>query len=189
MHWAVKAALLFVAGTILGLIATVATVWRGMPSGVANGPWTTSLAIGSPQSDPYTRAAVALHGLLALKRDETIYFTATSDAAGNSLDGRCVYQITGSDPDTRWWSITAYGADDYLIANPAHRYSVAKTSVARNPNGSFDIQVGGNANAANWIPTGSGPFSLTLRLYNPGPTATLDPQDMALPQLKKVACP
>ncbi len=189
MHWALKAALLFVAGTILGLIATVVTVSHGLPGGITNGPWTTSLAIGSPQSDPYTRAAVALHGLFALKRDETIYFTATTDAAGNTLDGRCVYQIKGSDPDTRWWSITAYGADDYLIANPAHRYSVAKTSVTRNPNGSFEVQVGGSGSGANWIPTGPGRFSLTLRLYNPGPTATLTPQDMALPQLTKLACP
>ena len=27
--------------------------------------------------------------------------------------------------------ITAYGADDYLIPNPAHRYSVSETDIAR----------------------------------------------------------
>jgi|SRR3974390_458397 len=189
MHWAVKTLLIVVAGAILGVLVTAAAV-RQLPASITNGPWTTSVAIGSPQSDPYTRAAEALHGLFALKRDETIYFTATTDDAGNNLDGRCSYEIRGEDPDARWWSITVYGTDDFLIPNPEHRYSVAKTTVARNANGSFDIRIGGSDRSPNWIPAGSGRFSLTLRLYNPGAVmTTLDPQVVALPTLKRVSCP
>lgn len=193
MHVAVKIAGALVVGTALGLAATWFVTGRGgMGDNVANGPWKTSLVVGSPQSDPYTRARVALHGLLALNRKETIYFTAETDSDGAALNGKCRYEIDGRDPNTRWWSITAYGSDDYLIPNPQNLYSVSQTSVLRQKDGSFRIAVGGaHAPSADmsWIPAGSGPFSLTLRLYNPGPDVALDPEHVVLPALKKVSCP
>ena len=142
---------------------------------MADGPWKTSLVTGSPQSDPYTRARVALHGLLALNRQETIYYTATTDSEGHALDGDCRYEIRGRDPNTRWWSITAYGADDFLIPNAANLYSVSATSIGGAKDGTFrdpGRRLNGHQNKAdaNWIPTGTESFSLTLRLYNPGPT-------------------
>jgi hypothetical protein len=190
MHTGLKIAAVLVAGTLVGPFATWLIVFRGdMPGGMSNGPWHTSLAIGNEQSDPYTRASVALHGLFALSRDETIYFTATRDADGNRLDGACRYEIAGHDPSARWWSITAYGSDDFLIANVENRYSVSQSSVSREPNGVFRVTVGGPDAGANWIPVGDGPFSLTLRLYNPGPDTLLDPAHAALPALRKISCP
>lgn len=178
-----------IAGTLLGLLATWITVFRGsLLDRMADGPWQTNLAAGNPQSDPYTRAATALHGLFALNRNETIYYNAMRDSDGNRLDGACVYRIAGRDPDARWWSITAYGADDFLIPNLANRYSVSKTTVVRDANGGFIINVGGSSGGQNRIPSGSGRFSLTLRLYKPGPDIALDPAHAALPTLKKVSC-
>jgi hypothetical protein len=193
MHVAVKILGVVVVGVPLGLAATWFVTSRGgMGDSVADGPWKTSLVVGSPQSDPYTRARVALHGLLALSRNETLYYTAPEDGDGQTLDGKCRYEIEGRDPNTRWWSITAYGADDYLIPNSQNLYSVSQTSAVRRKDGSFLIAVGGtNAPSANasWIPAGTGPFSLTLRLYNPGPEIVLDPEHATLPALKKVSCP
>jgi hypothetical protein len=177
-------------GTALGVFATWLTVVRvAMPGGVENGPWRTDVAAGSPHSNPYTRARVALHGLLALNARETVYYTATHDSEGHRLEGRCVYEISGHDPDARWWSITAYGPDEFLIPNPANRYSVSKTTVAREPDGAFLVQVGGANDGANWIPLGPGRFSLSLRLYNPGSGVVFDPGQVVLPTLKKVRCP
>lgn len=190
MRIALKILAVLVVGAALGLFVTWATVVRGsMPGGVFDGPWKTNLAVGSEQSDPYTRAAVALHGLFALNRRETIYYTATADSDGRRLDGGCRYAVEGGDPQARWWSITAYGADDFLIPNPAARYSVAKTTVARRADGSFAVTVGGSAGGSNWIPVRAGSFSLTLRLYNPSPAVALDPEHAALPALKRVSCP
>jgi hypothetical protein len=163
-------------------------VFHGPSSGVTNGPWKTNLTSGSAQNDPYQRAAVAVHGLFALNRSEAIYYTASTDNDGHALDSGCRYEITGRDPDARWWSITAYGVDDYLIPNPAHRYSVSKTAIARDAGGDFVAQVGGDAGGDNWIPVAPGRFSLTLRLYNPGPAILVDPAHAALPALKKVSC-
>ena len=108
--------------------------------------------------------------------------------AGARLDGGCAYRIAGRDPDTRWWSITAYGADDYLIANPANRYSISKNSVMRDADGGFDAEVSAASRASNWIPVARAPFSLTLRLYNPAPRVAADPVHAVLPKIEKVSC-
>lgn len=190
MQLALKILAVIVVGTILGLFVTWLSLMHGnMPGGISDGVWKTNLAIGDTQSDSFTRAAVAVHGLFALNRRETIYYSATQDSDGNTLDGACRYEIAGRDPSARWWSITAYGADDFLIPNAAHLYSVSMNTVRRDANGNYVMQVGGPQGAANWIPLAPGRVSLTLRLYNPGPDVALDPEHAALPSLKKVSCP
>ena len=178
-----------VVGTGLGLSATWFTVVRGTLAGdVADGPWHTSLETGSAQSGPYLRASVALHGLLALNRSETIYYSTRSDGSGAPLDGACTYRIAGRDPPARWWSITAYGADDYLIPNPANRYSVSKTTIRRGADGRFVATIAKDAPAANGIPVAGGPFNLTLRLYNPDPSVAADPAHAMLPTITREHC-
>jgi hypothetical protein len=185
-----KTLLTLAIGTLLGLFATWFAVFRGdMPGGISDGAWRTSLVVGSTQGGLMTRAAVALHGLLALNRAETLYYTAHSDSAGATLTGDCIYHLTGRDPDARWWSITAYGADDYLIPNPANRYSISKNEVVRDAQGAFTADVALASHAANWIPVARAPFTLTLRLYNPGAAAATDPAHAALPTITKVSCP
>lgn len=188
MRFFLKSLAALAIGTALGLLATWLSVGRGFGGDVRNGPWRTSLHTGSAQGGPYLRAAVALHGLLALNRSETVYYTAGTDSAGAPLDGRCVYAIEGRDPPARWWSITAYGSDDYLIPNPAGLYSVSKNSIARRGDGSFVARVRRNANSAGEIASGDGAFSLTLRLYNPAPAAAADPAGAALPRIVKESC-
>lgn len=75
------------------------------------GAWRADLQARSQDAGMYTRASIALNALLALDRGETMYFVATQDDAGNPLQSRCNYRVTGTPPLARWWSITAY-ADD-----------------------------------------------------------------------------
>ena len=155
---------------------------------VINGPWTTSLATGGVKADQYTRAYVALTGLLALNKDETIYFGANKDSAGEALDGHCTYRMEGSDPDARWWSITLYGADNFLIPNAANRFSISKNSVTRTADGAFVIRLSSVEETGNWIATAPDGFQITLRLYNPGPTVKENPGAAPLPSIVKEAC-
>lgn len=189
MHVLVKGLATLAAGAALGLFATWASVVRGMGGGgIDDGPWHTNLLAGSVASGPYLRASVAVHGLLALDRSETIYYMAQRDSAGNALDGACAYLIVGRDPPTRWWSITAYGADDYLIPGTDGHYSVSKNSILRKDDGSFAATVSQAPAGANWIAVRPGRFSLTLRLYNPGARVTADRAHAALPTLSKIGC-
>jgi len=190
MKLVLKITAALVIGTVLGLFLTYFTVVRPLlPDRISDGPWSTNLSNGDAAGDPYTRARVALHGPLALNRSETIYYSANRDGDGDRLDGGCIYELSGRDPDARWWSITAYGPEGDLIPNPANRYSVSKTSVVHDASGDFTIRVGGTPNGANWIALGSGHPSLNLRLYNPGPLVSLDPAHAALPAITKVTCP
>jgi hypothetical protein len=186
---ALKILSVLVVGTALGLFATWATVVRGTMGGnVSSGPWRTSLYTGSSEGGPYLRAHIAVHGLLALSREETMYYTAASDSEGKALDGHCTYQIEGRDPPTRWWSITAYGADDFLIQNAADRYSVSMNSVARRAEGTFAITLSQRQAEGNWIPVTAGPFNVTIRLYNPQGTVVADPAQVQLPAIRRESC-
>jgi hypothetical protein len=189
MATVLRAMLTLVIGTALGLFVTWATVVHGVFDGaVHNGPWRTILTTGSAESGPYARAWVAVHGLLALDRKETVYYTATTDSGGTRLDGHCIYHVTGRDPAARWWSITAYGADDFLIPNSARRYSVSRNSIERREDGSFVAAVARGPAGANWIPVDEGSFSLTLRLYNPEFAVQSNPAGANLPRIVKVSC-
>ncbi|HEY2069803.1 MAG TPA: DUF1214 domain-containing protein [Rhizomicrobium sp.] len=189
MHIALKLAAAVVIGTVLGLFVTWLVVFENaMPGGVSDGPWRTNLSIGSAAGDIRTRAAVALHGLLALDRKETLYYTAGTDSTGAALSGACTYRVTGRDPDARWWSITAYGPDDYLIPNPGKHYSVSKNSVTHAADGSFQAIVSAMPAPTNWIALTPGAFTLTLRLYNPGAKAAADPAHATLPAIAKESC-
>ncbi len=189
MRLLLKLLAVLVAGTMLGLLATWLTVFRFPPGRIGNGPWKTDPAVVTPQTDAYRRAFLAVNGLFALNRSEAIYYTANTDSDGRALTGRCRYKVEGPAPDARWWSITAYGPDGYLITNSTGRYSVTKQQLAPDTHGSIVVPVGGNSGGNNWIAVGTGRFSLSLRLYNPGPEFIADLADAALPALLRVGCP
>ncbi|MEO1655998.1 MAG: DUF1214 domain-containing protein [Bacteroidota bacterium] len=70
------------------------------------------------------RARVALTALFALRESEVLYAVANKDTQGEALDGRYSYRVSGSAPDARYWSITLYGEDLFLIPNEANRYNI-----------------------------------------------------------------
>ena len=180
----------------LGLFSAYQAVRSGFAGGeVSNGPWRTSFVTGSPDADLYTRARVAVGGLLALAPSETVYWTAERDGAGQPLDARCDYQVEGEELPARWWSVTLYAADQFLTENDAGRYSFSQTTLRRPPGGPWSILVSSEAKSGdgvNWLPAGkpgaTGHFSLTLRLYNPKPLVYQQPEQLALPQIERRAC-
>ena len=152
--------------------------------GIQVGPWRTSTTVGSSHSGMYERAAAATHALFVLNRSETIYYRAHTDETGRELAARCDYEIRGRPLDARWWSITAYGSDDFLIPNPEKRYSFNMVNLAKEPDGSVLIRAGATPQAGNWLPLGgSGHVSFTLRLYVPSAEVSAHPERAALPSI------
>jgi hypothetical protein len=156
---------------------------------LTNGAWRTNLAIGSSQAGMYIRALVARTGLFALNKSETIYFVADSDDNGQPLHSNCDYRIEGQDIETRWWSITAYGADHFLIANEKNRYSFNGHDVMRKADGTYRILMSSTAKPGNWLPTGKqDQLYLALRLYNPQPVVYQNPAGVELPRIVREEC-
>jgi hypothetical protein len=177
-------------GLLLGCASTLLLLGRGgLSGGISSGPWQTNLANGSVDADLYTRAVVARRGLLALSREETLYYTATTDSDGQPLTGNCDYRLHGTPLAARWWSITAYGADSFLIPNAARRYSLSQTTVARKPSGLYTIAVGADPQGRNTLTVRDGePFDLTARLYDPDASVYEAPGNAALPRIERVSC-
>tara|TARA_R110002124_G_scaffold67064_4_gene182308 strand:+ start:1059 stop:1634 length:576 start_codon:yes stop_codon:yes gene_type:complete len=175
---------------VLGLGALAATMRAGLgDSAVRVGPWSANLSVGGVDADAVTRARVALFGLLALDKKETIYFTARTDDAGERLSGSCTYVLKGHDLAARWWSVTAYGDDSYLIPNDANIYSFSKPSVKREADGSYIVRVSAAPQEGNWVPVAAGKtFDMTARFYNPDAAAVEQPDAVQLPSITKEGC-
>lgn len=175
---------------VLGLGALAVTMRSGLDDGLVRvGSWNANLAVGSVDADALTRARVALFGLLALDKKETIYFTARTDDAGERLSGACTYVLKGNDLAARWWSVTAYGDDAYLIPNDANIYSFSKPLVKREADGSYIVRVSAVHQEGNWVPVAAGKtFEMTARFYNPDLTAIEHPEAVQLPSITKESC-
>jgi hypothetical protein len=178
-------------GSALGLGSAALAMMRvGDQGGLQVGPWVTPLDAGGPNRGPYTRAVTALRATLALSRQEAIYFRAATDSAGARLRGDCTYLVHGPDLPARWWSLTLYGADHYLVPNPEHRYAYASVNVRRGADGGFAVSLGPKAEAGDWLDTGhASGIVLLARLYQPRDGAAGDPASLPLPRIDRQSCP
>ena len=133
---------------------------------------------GDPIGDfgtAYTyRAMVALMGLGANTTDVAIYPKTDVDSTGAVLTGKKTYTLhIEAEPPTKekgFWSVTAYGEDDFLIDNAIDRYCVNDRSAYRlNEDGTLDITLSKEApeDPSNWLPVSDGEFHLFMRIYLP----------------------
>ena len=144
--------------------------------------WSTPPALLGDYGTHYSlRAVVAMVGLGANLPADATYPNTNVDGQGRALDGSRRYRLhfdAGALPPVRaFWSVTAYGADDFLIANPLGRHALGdRDPLVFNADGSLDLWLQADPpeaeRQANWLPVRSGqPFLLNARLYWPRPAA------------------
>ena len=177
-------------GLIGGAAYAVQLVRGGLNDGlVANGAWETGKSFGTLDASTLTRAKVALSGLLALPAKEAMYFTAQNDSDGRALDGRCTYDVRGGQLDGRWWSVTLYEGEGWLVKNAAKRWSIPASAVSPDAQGRWSFTVSPDAQSGSWLPTGSvEAFDLTLRLYHPSADIIKSPEKAQLPNIDRKGC-
>ncbi len=177
-------------GLALGLVAAVHTVRAGaLGSNISIGPWRTGLDFGAAAAGAKTRAVVALRGLLALPAREARYYTAATDTAGQPLDGRCRYRVTGGPQPGRWWSLTLYDRDGYLVRNRANIFSVESAAITPAERANWTIAVAPTRQPGHWLPTGGlDHVELTLRAYLPVEFGNGKLLDGDLPTIVKEGC-
>ncbi len=178
----------------LALALGLGSAWGVLRSaeafGAAAGPWHVSLLAGSADADPYTRARVALGGLLALNREETMYYVARTDSDGRRLRSRCTYRLTGTPPAARWWSVTAYAEDFFLFPNAERRWSVNGGNAPRDAAGRFGLVTAPERPATEglpWLPTpGDRGLLFTLRVYHPEASLAAAPHRLDPPRIERI---
>ena len=121
---------------------------------------------------------VALMGLGANTTDVAIYPRTSTDSTGADLTGKKTYTLhfdaLPPTVGTGFWSVTAYGEDNFLIDNPISRYCVNdRSGLHRNPDGSIDVTLSKDApeDTTNWLPVSDEKFHPFLRIYKPDWTA------------------
>jgi hypothetical protein len=149
-----------------------------------------SAVTGSVDADPWTRARVALSGLMALNRAQALYFVRKTDATGQPLREECQYRVSGGPLPARWWSVTVYAPDNYLPQNSDHALSFDATHVHPDASGRWQALAASRPVPGTvWVSTRkAGQFDLTLRLYNPTPAAQADFASIPLPAVERIAC-
>ena len=148
-----------------------------------DGTWSSPpLNLGQYGTDYNLRAAVAMVGLGANLPEDALYPNTRLDHEGQALTGQHRYKLHFEahqlPPVKAFWSITAYGADEFLIANEIKRFALGdRDKLIYNADGSLDIWIqaarpADAAQASNWLPVkANAPFLLNARLYWPQPEA------------------
>lgn len=178
----------------LGLVTGVGSALWTMKHGVGHevhAGWSGSKVTGSVDADPWTRAQIALTGLLALNRSQAIYFTRRTDDAGRPLRDDCSYRVSGGALPGRWWSATVYAADNYLPLNDDDALSFDATEARPDAGGQWTAVLAPTQPAGNgaWASTrNAGNFDVTLRIYNPQPRAQQDFGAIPFPRVTRIGC-
>lgn len=158
-------------------------------SNATSGPWSTNYAYGSTGANPYIKAWVAENGLFAVTI--STYLDAYTDDNGQPIMGGCDYVIQGPAPAARYWNITVYNQNGFLIQNDQNRWSFSSTDTKLEPDGTFKIYLSRTQKPGNWLPEGNAKtLNLYLRLHGPGP-AYLNANTLktaGLPHITKEGC-
>jgi hypothetical protein len=151
--------------------------------------WRSDFAIGSTSADPYTRARVARHGLLALAKSEAVYFTRNIDDDGQPLREGCNYRISGGAMPAGWWSVTLYDGRSML---PDNTDAAASIDASHAGAAAWEAVIAPERpkGAKYWISSrNAGSFDLTLRLYMPDAALLADPEKALMaPEIKRLSC-
>jgi hypothetical protein len=148
----------------------------GKIGNLENGWNVTRSGVGSYGTNYPIRALIAMIGLGANLNADACYPICQVDENGEKLNGSKRYLIHfekgQAPPANAFWSITMYGSDDLLVANPIDRFAIGdRDNLKHNTDGSLDIYIQNERPSkdkeSNWLPAAKEGFSLTMRIYHP----------------------
>jgi len=150
--------------------ATIINGWRYPPP-----------AMGRYGDDFLLRAAdQSLAGIACNDPAEAVYLVTFTDGEERKLEGGSRYELhfgpASMPPADAFWSLTMYGIDLNLVANPIGRYSIrdGAPALSKDQDGGLTIYLQaespGTNKEANWLPSPpDGEWFVILRMYLPRP--------------------
>ncbi|MBE3638809.1 DUF1254 domain-containing protein [Mangrovicoccus algicola] len=143
----------------------------------AGNGWRTQKNAARFGYDVFQRTATAKGNMFSNVPNETMYFGADFDSAGDRLNGAEAYTVTFPagelPPVDGFWSLTLYNEQHFFHPNDLDRFSLGtkNKSLVTNDDGSLTIYVQneppGDGKEANWLPAPADDFSLYIRAYWP----------------------
>jgi len=122
------------------------------------------------------RAIVAQFGLGANLPEDAIYPLNIGDEDGKPLTGANQYVLhfdrDATPPAKAFWSVTLYDKDGFPTANDLKRNAIGdRDALKLKADGSLDLYIQhaspGAEKESNWLPSPTGDFNLTMRVYSP----------------------
>ena len=137
---------------------------------------------------PWHRLTLATVLGLAAGASLAVYRVRGGLSAGQITNGPWATAKTygSTDADARWWSLTLYRGEGWLVPNAANRWSVGSSAVQSD---AWTITVAPDPAPGQWLPTGGvAKFDLTLRAYHAHGGLFADPASAKLPTIEQGAC-
>jgi hypothetical protein len=131
----------------------------------ARGAWGPEAGTDLLSSNRWARTATALSGTWLPSGEGVTEWTALHDSQGKRLDGNCTYYVSTSEALESSWTMALYNNDHQLPLTDGRPGFVASDDLEVDSRGKVQLQAGGLDQGGAWLPSESGPFSLTLRTY------------------------
>jgi hypothetical protein len=159
------------------------------PGALRYGVWVTWLSNNGNEFDPYSRAFFARRGDIPLTPLEGIALFASAESDGTKLNSKCTYEVAGTFPAARAWTLFTYLPSGVLITSESRRSGFTSAEVALE-NGQTKIVVSPEPQPGNWLPTrGDTQFVIVLRFYDSPVSLVGSVLDIErLPSLRKIGC-
>jgi hypothetical protein len=154
------------------------------------GAWSARPRSGGREVDTTMRAYLARSVHLPFGSGEGLELIAERDDAGQALDGRCRYRLSGATPPTRGWTIGITDGDGLPFRLPLERTGFTDSEIVRPEDGGLAIIAAATPEAGNWLPLpASGRFQFRLRLYDtPISSQTGETRATNLPRVTRLDC-
>ncbi|MBC7279830.1 DUF1214 domain-containing protein [Hoeflea sp.] len=154
------------------------------------GAWSAYPEIQTASADPFARAHRAGDGRILLGRAEGLVFTADTDGTGAALSGRCAYEISGTTPPARFWTLRVADAGGTPVeAKPRFPDSLNSWTTLRRTDGSFSIRLNAAPEPGNWIRLDApGAVSFILTLIDTPTAASANIADLDMPEIARIGC-
>lgn len=184
---AIALAIAFGGGIASSIWALKATAGFGS---IAIGPWVAFPDAQTGNADPYAKAHRARDGELLFGGAEGLVFSATTDDSGARLSAACSYDISGTTPPARFWTLHATTPDGVTLRpGPDLPFAINSWTVLRASDSSFVVHASPTAQPGNWIAIRhAGSFKLVLTLLDTPTAGSSRLIDLSIPKIVKTGC-
>lgn len=187
-------ALAFILISVAACVLGIGSAWLALEGEirfgkVQLGQWEIWPLAGDPVADPYTKAYLSRTGTVWTSTTEGLAFFAMQDDSGEPLTSRCTYQLVGTIPRGRLWTLTSQRLTDNLELKASSTRFVTSKEVIWQEDERLAITISKTAQPGNWLPLlMQDTFILILRIYDTPLTSGALDAAINTPLIRKGEC-
>lgn len=175
----------------LGLWSTVWALRASVGFGAIRvGAWSAFPLAQTAEADPYARSHRATSGRLLYGSAEGLSFTASTDEEGRPLISGCTYEISGTTPVARMWTLFAIDRDGHPLDTAFARPTALNSRIVlRAADGSIRITAATTAQPGNWLAVPAvGEYALKLTLLDTPVAGDSGLIGIDMPKIRRSGC-